>query len=717
MTSTSYEEKTEAPETEAPKDQMMFLATTEKLSAASSLYAGYAERPYNPDEISKKKGNLKIYDEMRRDDQVKAVLWMKKFMVLSSGWDIEVKKEEQEEIGEDLKQILSEMEEPDFGDALTNILTHLDYGFSITEPVFAIENGLATLKKLKTRAPHTFVLHADTFGNLVEIEQYTDGPQIFVSPKKLIIMIHQYEFGVPYGISDLQAAYRSWFCKDIIIKFHNIYLERFGNQLVIGTVPSGTDDADRTRLLNAIKNMQARSGLVVPEGTTLEALEHISSGGEFREAIDMHDLRIARSMLIPDLIGMSGEQISGGSFALGQKQFEAFFLTVEKLRTDIERAINRRIIQPLCLWNYGLAPKEAPCWKLHPISDDKKEEMLKLWTEAIKGNIWKATDEEINHFRKQVKFPIGEIERPEPIAPPGADPKDPAKKKPPAKDKKKAEYQKFAKRALTVYEKRVNFEKIGKEYDDIEAESLKSLIPIYRKVKTGLLDIVQGKRIMEGRKYEEITALKLKYLTELKMGWRGVLRRTFDSGYDSASAEIQPAKKMEAVNFPAEFEEALNQRAFFITGIEQDKILKQARMILMNGIEKGSTTKEMMHQLNQLFERDYEIGSNQIQAVVRTNISKTFNMGRRRFFEDPDLDGFVKAYQYSAIIDSRTSDICESLDEHVYAAGDPYIDKITPPLHFNCRSLLVPIIEGEEYEVSKQVVKDDDLESFKGTIN
>ena len=213
-----------------------------------------------------------------------------------------------------------------------------------------------------------------------------------------------------------------------------------------------------------------------------------------------------------------------------------------------------------------------------------------------------------------------------------------------------------------------------------------------------------------------ITDLKLKYLKDLQLAWRGIFRETFDSGFDSAQAEISPTRKMESViNFPEEFEDTLNERSFYITGVDRDRILKKARQTLINGIEKGDTTKEVIHKLNQLFEGEYEIGAGQLEAIVRTNTNKVFNMGRRRYFEDPKLNGFVKAYQYSAIIDSRTSDICDRLDGKIYAVGDPYIDQITPPLHFNCRSLLVPVVEGEEYELSKQAVKDDDLE-FKGTI-
>ncbi len=65
------------------------------------------------------------------------------------------------------------------------------------------------------------------------------------------------------------------------------------------------------------------------------------------------------------------------------------------------------------------------------------------------------------------------------------------------------------------------------------------------------------------------------------------------------------------------------------------------------------------------------------------------------FFED---SGVVAAYQYSAILDDVTSDICAGLDGKIFEAGSEPI----PPLHFNCRSLLIPITKYEDYKASEK---------------
>lgn len=685
----------------------------EQLKAESGLYDGYTERPYNPDVVAKIKTPFGVYDEMRMDDQVKAVLWMKKFMVLSTGWEIESRGNEA--VRDELNDNLSMLDNPDFSDALINILSHLEYGFSITEPVFDIDESTGTpkvrLKKLKTRAPHAFTLHTDEYGNFIEIEQDNMGDDVRISPDKVIWMVHQYEFGVPYGKSDLQAAYRAWFSKKIIIKFWNIYLERFGNPLIVGTFPNTMSQADKNKLLDILKNLQAKTGIVVPEGVSLEIKTSQTGTTDFERAIDKHNMMIARSMLVPDLVGISGSGTSGGSFALGEKHFDMFFLTVEKLRKDLERMVNRHIIRPLVFWNYGLTGTDVPIWKLNPVQLDEKLEFIKAWSEAVKGKIWVPTDEEINHFRETIKFPTGDVERPEPPqAPPpfGGEP---------------TPFKKHAKRSrsLTKFEKKVDFNKIESDFDRIEETSAKELVPVFRRIKEGLVDTVTTKRLVEKKKFDAVDGLKLKFLKDLQLGFKTILRETHEAGKASARSELSRARRVtEFVDDPTAmelFEAALEKRSFFITGVESAFILNNAKQIILNGIEKGLTNREVIFRLSELFSDNYEFGKNRIETITRTNITKSFNQARRGVFEDPALENFVTGYQYSAILDSRTTDICVALDGKVYKSDDPYIDQITPPLHYQCRSTLVPISELEEFEPDSRAVSEDDLRGFAGNVS
>jgi uncharacterized protein with gpF-like domain len=69
---------------------------------------------------------------------------------------------------------------------------------------------------------------------------------------------------------------------------------------------------------------------------------------------------------------------------------------------------------------------------------------------------------------------------------------------------------------------------------------------------------------------------------------------------------------------------------------------------------------------------------------------------------DPELGDFVEGLEYSAILDSRTTEVCKSLNGRQYKKDDSVWNSITPPNHFNCRSVLIPITILDVWKPSKK---------------
>jgi len=86
-----------------------------------------------------------------------------------------------------------------------------------------------------------------------------------------------------------------------------------------------------------------------------------------------------------------------------------------------------------------------------------------------------------------------------------------------------------------------------------------------------------------------------------------------------------------------------------------------------------------------------------IQTIKKTSkiYSILCNMGLKEEYETTE---FVERYQVSAILDSRTSDVCENLDGEVFTKNDARFT--FPPYHYQCRTIVVPIVEGEQSELS-----------------
>lgn len=76
------------------------------------------------------------------------------------------------------------------------------------------------------------------------------------------------------------------------------------------------------------------------------------------------------------------------------------------------------------------------------------------------------------------------------------------------------------------------------------------------------------------------------------------------------------------------------------------------------------------------------------KMIVETETTYHFNASRRAVFDQsPD----VSHYLFVAIRDHATTKWCKSRQGLVYAKGDPLLDKETPPIHWNCRSELLPL--------------------------
>jgi len=81
------------------------------------------------------------------------------------------------------------------------------------------------------------------------------------------------------------------------------------------------------------------------------------------------------------------------------------------------------------------------------------------------------------------------------------------------------------------------------------------------------------------------------------------------------------------------------------------------------------------------------LADHQVMTIVRTSVLQINNAASQQVYEaNQDV---TKKYRYLATLDSRTSAICRSLDGKVFEYGKGP----TPPVHFNCRSTTIPIVD------------------------
>jgi phage gp29-like protein len=330
----------------------------EVAAVCTRLASGAFRMPaYTSDDLLARKG-FSIYDEMQKDAQVRSCLNTKKFAVLSRGWDILPASDEMTdvEIAQFVKFCLEDMR-GSVQDVLFNVLDAIAKGFSVAELNWKIipkgrYAGMIGIESIKPKDPQVFGFDMDEFLNIRQLVMALDGKVIHLPVDKFILYTYMPEYGVPYGQSDLRTAYKHWWSKEVILKFWNVYLEKFGMPTAKGAYRRGLPKSQQDELLRVLDKIQQETAIIVPEDVTVELLEaHRNGEGGYLAAVEFHNKQIAKAILGQTLTSDEGTRV--GSLALAKVHLDVLGFYLEKLRRDLEETVMReQVIRRLVDFNF-----------------------------------------------------------------------------------------------------------------------------------------------------------------------------------------------------------------------------------------------------------------------------------------------------------------------------------------------------------------------------
>lgn len=304
-------------------------------------------------------------------------------------------------------------------------------------------------------------------------------------------------------------------------------------------------------------------------------------------------------------------------------------------------------------------------------------------------------------------------------------------------------------RELDKFEKFAEIPKIDLRLKRLTDKSIDASRPAYEKIFAYVLKQVESKNVLASKDFEAAARIAVnpaplkdvifKSLLTANMMGRGdgvisMQNQGFDFGRMRKFAEATfdwsvmdgPFTPEEAIRFFSgklpmtrdEFEaltDKLIGEAFYVTGLEKLNIEKDVKALLNDALKNGMDVKDFQFKLNELqvkystpaYGREGTIGTDILdyhaETVFRTNMMSAYNSGRKEMYQDPEVKEYFPAYEYSAIMDGRTSEICMELDGKVYLADDPIWSTIWPPNHFNCRSTVVTI---NKYDFTRDMIDD-----------
>ncbi len=113
-------------------------------------------------------------------------------------------------------------------------------------------------------------------------------------------------------------------------------------------------------------------------------------------------------------------------------------------------------------------------------------------------------------------------------------------------------------------------------------------------------------------------------------------------------------------------------------------LAKSLKGELYRGIREGESIDKIARRINKQFDSK----AYQSQRLIRTEASRVINEAQNKLYKKTDV---ISKVQYVATLDNRTSDVCSKLDGRIWNKDDDYP---VPPLHPNCRSTIIGVIDG-----------------------
>lgn len=723
----------------------------------SLLYSSSDFPRYNPDDLLSRKGS-EVYTNMMLDEQVKAAVHFKRDAITARNFffgfpdDTPLSDTEQDKRIAIYDQMVKSLS-GSFQDGLNYTLKAMTQGYSFTEIVLGYfeydKKTYIGINKLMPKPFDTFQHYTTPEGEIIKTVQELDGNEQVIDLNRFIYYVQNPDKDDLYGRSELRECYRSWYSKDVIIKLWNIYLERMAGGFHWVSIKEGktvnTNSEEYRQLQTILKTLQSASGVIMPSMTELNSVMP-SSTTAYEEAIKYHDLAIAKSLLVPNLLGVSN-QGDTGAYAQSATQFETFLWTLDADSDRLQEAVNEQLFAPLAKFNFadGIAPE----FQFKPINDRKKFELAKAWAELVGAACVEATDTDEAHWRKLFELPEKgeplEINRPseapptttpdgtpkEPIG--GPDAQEPGEETIRAKDRVSS----VSRAAFDRAKRRVHFNVIDRQSEDLTAEQT--------------LEVEDRCAAMVAEGIERIETEKLgtpaggadqMHKFDFNRRRKDAVRRVFGAslvrywklGEKVATDEINRAagEARRLKRFEREISDAMARFNFERLGVASKDFTKDTayrlagnltdamKQIVLNVLAQsylyswptktitrkiydalltagtialetnaeatGRTAEEVREAL-----AEAKLTPHRISTVLRTSGFSAINEARFNMFTDPELGGFVEALEYTAILDSRTTQICRHLDDRVYPVGAPEWDGYRPPNHYNCRSLLIPV--------------------------
>ena len=193
-------------------------------------------------------------------------------------------------------------------------------------------------------------------------------------------------------------------------------------------------------------------------------------------------------------------------------------------------------------------------------------------------------------------------------------------------------------------------------------------------------------------KRKAVMSIKLGFMSQLKDELYRYVRTVFKKAQLQAAKEIKG--KAALADEPGITPEVNSVLAFKLGKVVDDISSSFENNSTLKALTELNNTKDdasVVSEVSATIEGFIESGVpyNSTGAII----NEAINTGRNNFFwGNKDI---IQGFQFSAILDSRTTPLCASLNGQTFSVNDVDSLDLRPPLHWNCRSILIPITTSQ----------------------
>lgn len=294
-------------------------------------------------------GDLRLYEELLRDDQVKANWQQRQLAVTSAEWEVVPggNRRQDKAAADFLREQLQMIR---FDRATNNMLHGIFYGYAVAECLWGRDGRHVTLDALKVRNRRRF--RFDGAGRLRLLTASSPNGELLPDRKFWTFSTGADHDDEPYGQGLGHWLYWPVFFKRNGLRLWLVFLDKFGQPTAKGTFPQSSTEAQKQKLLQALQAVHSDSGVIVPDGMQIELIEAARSGtGDYTSLYDRMDRAIAKVIL-----GHTGSSESAPGRLGGEDMAGDVRDDIVKADADVVcESFNQSVARWLTEWNYPSA--------------------------------------------------------------------------------------------------------------------------------------------------------------------------------------------------------------------------------------------------------------------------------------------------------------------------------------------------------------------------